>query len=232
MAPSAAKLAAARAAVRCVQSGMTVGLGSGSTATIFIQLLGEALAQGSIRDIRGLATSVQSEQLARSLDIPLVDFSQCTACDVTIDGADEVTDQLDLIKGLGGALLREKVVAQNSRMLVIIAEPEKRVKTLGTRSPLPVEVTRFGLAAHERFLRSLGSEPELRRAPDGLPYLTDNGNHIFDCRFPQGLPRPGDIARSIAARAGMVEHGLFLGIAQIALIGKPDGTLETLTRGN
>jgi len=216
------KQLAAAEALKLVRSGMCIGLGTGSTATIFIELLGHAVKSGDLSDIRGVPTSVQSDQLARSLGIELVNFSNVFKCDLTIDGADEVSPRLELIKGLGGALLREKIVAQNSDRLVIIADASKRVLKLGTRSPLPVEVVRFALAAHERFLKNLGSEPNLRRAPDGLPFITDNGNYIFDCRFPRGIDDAPRLAHELGDHAGIVEHGLFLGLAKLALIADED----------
>jgi ribose 5-phosphate isomerase A len=227
---SSPKEIAARAALEHVSSGMTVGLGTGSTATAFIQLLGQSLSSGRLKDIVGIPTSVQSDQLARSLNIPLVDFSDHARCDVTIDGADEIDPKLDLIKGLGGALLREKVVAQNSSKIIIIADDTKRVLRLGSRTPLPVEVTRFALAAHERFLRSLGCEPAMRRAADGLPFETDNGNYVLDCRFPQGITDAAGLAAKLEARAGIVEHGLFVGLASMALIATDTGTLIPMGR--
>ncbi len=221
---------AARAALEHVRSGMTVGLGTGSTATLFIEVLGQAIASGRLSDVVGVPTSVQSDQLARSLKIPLVDFSERPRCDVTIDGADEIDPRLDLIKGLGGALLREKIVAQNSDKLIIIADESKRVLRLATRSPLPVEVTRFALVAHERFLRSLGCEPALRRAPDGLPFETDNGNYILDCRFSQGISDAPALAQKLSMRAGIVEHGLFIGLASVALIATESGVVNPMSR--
>ncbi|HQY89342.1 MAG TPA: ribose 5-phosphate isomerase A [Tepidisphaeraceae bacterium] len=229
MQDSQSKRLAAQEALKLIRSGMTVGLGTGSTATIFIQLLGEALAQKKLANIIGVPTSVQSDQLARSLGIPIVEFSHDhPVCDVTIDGADEIDDGLDLIKGLGGALLREKVVAQNSRKLVIIADESKRVSKLGTRGQLPVEVTKFALSAHEMYLESLGCTPTLRRAKDGSPFVTDNGNHIFDCKFQNGIEDAPKLAEQLSTRAGIVEHGLFIGLATQAFIGMSDGTCVKL----
>lgn len=220
---------AARAALKLVRSNTTVGLGSGSTATLFIEALGQALQAGDLHDVVGIPSSVPSESLARAVGIPVVDFGTHAYCDLTIDGADEFDPSLDLIKGLGGALLREKIVAQHSRQLVIIVDESKRVDRLGQKSPLPVEVTPFALAAHERFLRALGATPTLRAAGDGTPYMTDNGNHILDCRFADGIGDARGLAVALAAQAGIVEHGLFLGLASSVIVASADG-VQTIDR--
>lgn len=224
------KRLAAAEALTLVQSGMKLGLGTGSTATHFIELLGEALAAGTLRDIVAVPTSVGSELLAREKRIPLADFSAVASCDLTVDGADEIDPSLQLIKGLGGALLREKIVAQNSKRLIIIADHTKLVAKLGTKSPLPVEVIGFANEAHERFLRSLGCEPVIRRTSGGMVFVTDNGNHIFDCRFADGISDAASIARQLAGRAGIVEHGLFLGLAERAIVAQADGSVRTMQR--
>src|SRR4051794_31853459 len=174
------KQRAAEAALQFVNSGTVVGLGTGSTADFFLQALAAALRAGAVRDIRGLPTSRQSERRATELGIPLTTFADVGRADVTIDGADELGPGLNLIKGLGGALLREKIVAQNSARLVIIVDASKEVPVLGTKGPLPVEVAQFGHEAQATFLRSLGAEPALRRASDGSTVITDNGNVIYD----------------------------------------------------
>jgi ribose 5-phosphate isomerase A len=220
------KQRAAEAALKFVRSGMVVGLGTGSTADQFLQALSAALKAGSIRDIRGVPTSRQSEKRAEALGIPLATLAQCPHPDVTIDGADEVAPNLDLIKGLGGALLREKIVAQNSRELVIIADSGKAVAKLGTHSMLPVEVVPFAHEVQEGFLQSLGAMPVLRRSADGAAFVTDNGNYIYDCRFVNGIDRPGELEEHLRMRAGIVETGLFLGIAKIALIADESGVAE------
>jgi len=222
------KQRAAEAAVTYGQSGMIVGLGTGSTADFFLQALAAALASGRVRSIRGVPTSKQSERRAIELAIPLTTLAESPAVDVTIDGADEVDPQLELIKGLGGALLREKVVAQNSKKLVIIADAGKVVSRLGERSPLPVEVTVFGHEVQPAFLKSLGAEPTLRRNAAGEPFVTDNGNYIYDCRFAR-MDDPRQVEAKLKARAGVVETGLFLGLARVVLIGKDDG-VETRER--
>jgi len=224
------KALAAHEALRLVRPGMTVGLGTGSTATHFIEQLAVEVQVGRLHGVVGIPTSDRSDQLARLLGIPIVGFDTHPRCDLTVDGADEADGTLDLIKGLGGALLREKLVAQNSERLVIIVDASKRVARLGTKGPLPVEVTRFGLPAHERFVRDLGAEPTLRLGPDGGPFVTDNGNHILDCRWPGGVADPAAIASALSARAGIVEHGLFLGLAECLIVAHPDGRVEQFER--
>ena len=219
---------AARAAIEHIDSGMTIGLGTGSTAQIFIDLLGAELKSGRINNIRGVPTSVRSHDQARHLGIELVDFSQVDSCDVTIDGADEVSPTLDLIKGLGGALLREKIVAQNSKKLIIIADSSKAVAHLGAKVPLPVEVTQFSYQASERFLRTLDCTPTLRQGDGGKPYVTDNGNFIYDCRFDAPFD-PKVLDAKLKSRAGIVETGLFVGIAAVAIIAT-DSDLNVLRR--
>ena len=222
------KQRAAEAAIAFVQSGMVVGLGTGSTADEFLRALADALSSGRLRDIRGVPTSRQSEQRARELGIPLATLAECPNPDVTIDGADEIAPNLDLIKGLGGALLREKIVAQNSRQLIIIADAGKRVQTLGTRSALPVEVAQFGHESHVRFFTGLGAKPVLRRTTSGDVFVTDNGNYIYDCRF-DGIPDPRKLEGLLLHRAGVVDSGLFLGLASGALIAD-DTTVQHLRR--
>lgn len=211
------KQRAAAAALAFIESGMVVGLGTGSTSECFLQALASVLKRGVLRDVRGVPTSLQSERRARELGIPLVTFSQCPRPDITIDGCDEVDDRLDLIKGLGGALLREKIVAQNSRRLIIIADASKRVSRLGTRCPLPVEVAVFAYETHREFFVTLGASPSLRHTPEGSIFITDNGNYIYDLRFDQ-IDNPSGLDATLRARAGVVGSGLFLGMAERALI--------------
>jgi ribose 5-phosphate isomerase A len=210
------KQRAAEAAMKYVRSGMVVGLGTGSTADLFLQALAAALKDGRVRDVRGVPTSRQSERRAQHLGIPLTTLADSPHPDVTIDGADEVAPNLDLIKGLGGALLREKVVAQNSKKLIIIADSDKAVARLGTRAMLPVEVVPFAHEVQATFLKSLGAVPTLRRTADAV-YLTDNGNYIYDCKF-NGIDDPEDLDLKLRRRAGVVETGLFVGMADVALI--------------
>ena len=166
------KQRAAEAAIQFVENGMVIGLGTGSTADQFLQVLSAALKSGRLRDVRGVPTSRHSEQRAAQLGVPLITLADCPRLDLTIDGADEVAPNLDLIKGLGGALLREKIVAQNSARLIIIADAGKSVTKLGARSMLPVEATPFAHEIHEPFLRALGAAPTLRKDPSGSPFVT------------------------------------------------------------
>jgi ribose 5-phosphate isomerase A len=220
------KQRAAQAALKHVQSGMVVGLGTGSTADFFLIALADAIRTGQLRDIKGVPTSKQSERRSMEMGIPLFSLAQCPVCDVTVDGADEVAPDLNLIKGLGGALLREKIVAQNSKKLVIIADESKVVRHLGEKSPLPVEVAQFGYETQERFLRTLKAEPKLRVSPGGMVFVTDNGNYIYDCYFKAGIESPAYVESALNHRAGIVESGLFLNMATVALIGTESSVLE------
>jgi ribose 5-phosphate isomerase A len=219
---------AGQAALAYIKDGMIVGLGTGSTAKLFIDALGAALKDGKIKNIKGIPTSVRSEEQAKQLGIALTTFAETPTVDVTVDGADEVGPGLNLIKGLGGALLREKLVAQNSRKLVIVADDGKKVSVLGTKSPLPVEVTKFSHEASERFLRSLNCVPTLRKFENGSPYVTDNNNYIYDCRFTK-IDDPRAVEEKLSHRAGIVETGLFIDMADVVLIAGSEG-VETLKR--
>jgi len=211
------KQRAAEAAIPYVQSGMAIGLGTGSTADYFLQALSAELKAGRVRGVRGVPTSRRSELRAQELGIPLINLAQYPNPDLTVDGADEIDPNLELIKGLGGALVREKIVAQASRLLIIIADSSKCVSVLGERRPLPIEVVQFAHETHEAYFRKLGAQPLLRRTPEGTPYVTDNGNCIYDCRFAR-IDRPAEIEEAILHRAGVVDCGLFIGIARLALI--------------
>jgi ribose 5-phosphate isomerase A len=215
---------AGRAALDEVRSGMTLGLGTGSTVRHFLDALGEALASGAVERIRGVPTSEATASQARGLGIPLLELHEAGSLDLAIDGADEVTPGLDLVKGLGGALLREKMVVQAAQRFVVIADASKRVDRLGTRAPLPVEVVPFGWQAHLPFFRGLGADPRLRTASDGAtPYVTDNGNRVVDLAFPAGIADPQAMERDLARRAGVVETGLFLGLAHRCYLATPEG---------
>ena len=202
---------------------MVLGLGTGSTVRHFVDLLGAAIANGSLTDIVGVPTSLQTEAQARALEIPLVDLGDRDSLDLTIDGADEVDPSLDLIKGLGAALLREKMVAQASKRLLIISDDSKLVERLGTRSPLPVEVVDWAVAAQKRFLESTGAIVTLRTASDGSTVRSDNGNVFLDCAFANGINEPVELERTLLYRAGVVNTGLFLGMADEAVIAQPSG---------
>ena len=209
-----AKILAARKALEFIEEGMVVGLGSGSTATQFIKLLGEQVKHGL--KIRGIASSKASEELATSLTIPIVDFNTCPEIDVTVDGADEVAPRLALIKGGGGALLREKIVASASRRFIIVADSSKVVSQLG-KFPLPIEVIPMASPIVMRKLLNLGIRPKVRRLEAGSEFITDEGNVILDCEC--GLiDDPNKLAASIRQIVGVVEHGLFLDMADTALI--------------
>ncbi len=214
MAHDLEKEAAARASLRFVQDGYVVGLGTGSTAAHFIQLLGEQVKNG-LR-IRGIPSSVRSGEQAASLGIPLTTLDECQQIDVTVDGADEVDPQLRLIKGGGGALLREKIVASATRQMVIVVDATKRVPVLG-KFPLPVEVIKFAQALIKKKIEALGAAVQLRLGQDGKPYLTDENNHILDCRFGQ-IADADRLARTLSDMPGVVEHGLFIGMASLVLV--------------
>jgi ribose 5-phosphate isomerase A len=214
------KKRAADAAIPFLHDGMIIGLGTGSTADFFLQALSAALKSGQLKSIRGVPTSRACELRAIQLGIPLTTLVESPELDVTVDGADEFDPKLNLIKGLGGALIREKIVAQASGQLIIIADTSKQVPKLGTHSPLPVEVVQFSHEIHVPFFKSLGATPALRMA-DGKPFITDNGNLIYDCTFPGMDDLPG-IERKLHDRAGVVGTGLFLGIATRVLVADND----------
>jgi ribose 5-phosphate isomerase A len=211
------KQRAAEAALEMLADDMVVGLGTGSTVDFFLVALAQSIKAGRLCNIRGVPTSRRSEQRAAELGIALTTLAESPAPDITIDGADEIAPNLDLIKGLGGALLREKIVAQSSKKLVIIADASKTVTALGSHQPLPVEAASFGHETHAGFLRSLGCAPTLRRQTDGSPFITDNSNVIYDCRFPR-IDDPRRLELKLKSRTGIVESGLFLGMTHLALI--------------
>jgi ribose 5-phosphate isomerase A len=220
-----AKILAAKKSLEFIKDGMVVGLGSGSTATHFIQLLGEQVKRGL--KIRGIASSKASEDLAASLTIPIVDFNTCPEIDVTIDGADEVAPGLALIKGGGGALLREKIVASASKRFIIVADSSKVVPHLGA-FPLPVEVIPMAAPLVARKLQDLGVNPSIRHHSNGDDYITDEGNLILDCKCGT-IEDPQKLAASIRQIVGVVEHGLFLNMANLALIAS-NTEVKELTR--
>jgi ribose 5-phosphate isomerase A len=216
------KRRAAARALSEVRDGMVLGLGTGSTVAHFLDLLGTALAKGALTDLAGVPSSVWTEHEARRLGIPLTTLADHPRLDLTVDGADEVTPDLDLIKGMGGALLREKIVAQASERFVIIGDHRKGVTRLGTASPLPVEVVDWAWSGHVRYLKQLGAKVSVRSCDDGSPYKSDNGNLILHCRFPDGIDDPHALDRALHGRAGVVETGLFLGLADEAILAGPD----------
>ncbi|MGA8150233.1 MAG: ribose-5-phosphate isomerase RpiA [Terriglobales bacterium] len=216
------KEAAARASLRFVHDHQIVGLGTGSTASYAVRFLGERVQAGL--KIRGIPTSVHTKQLAASLGIPLTTLEEFQQIDVTIDGADEVDPQLNLIKGGGGALLREKIIASATRQLVIIGDSGKRVPMLG-RFPLPVEIIPFARPLLAKRIAALGATVSLRADASGKPFITDEGHHILDCRFGQ-IPDPPKLARQLEAMPGVVEHGLFIAMASVVLIAKGNEVQE------
>jgi ribose 5-phosphate isomerase A len=227
---SAAKQRAGETAVdRYVRSGMRVGLGTGSTAVWAIRRLGALLASGALTDVAGVPTSEASRAEAQVCGVPLTTLDDDPRLDLTIDGADEVSPALDLVKGAGGAHLREKVVAQASDRLVIVCDPSKLVAALGENFAIPVEVVRMARRPEQEFLESLGARVGWRQRSDGAgPFVTDEGNWILDADF-GALPDPAAVLRRLQARAGVVEVGLFLGLADVVLVAEPDGVRE-LTR--
>ncbi|MGC2247945.1 MAG: ribose-5-phosphate isomerase RpiA [Terriglobales bacterium] len=217
---------AGRAAAKLVNDGDIVGVGTGSTAYFAILALGERVKAGL--KIIGIPTSNASAELARGVGIPLSTLDQHSAIDIDIDGADEIDPHLNLIKGGGGALLREKVIATASKKFVVIADSGKLVSTLG-KFPLPVEVISFARAVVEKKIAGLGASVKWRTHPDGSPYATDNGNPILDCSFGK-IEDPPKLARTLSDIQGVVEHGLFIGLASLALIGKGNSVEEITAR--
>src|SRR3984885_8131284 len=216
------KEAAARASLRFVKDGQGVGLGTGSTAADFIQLLGEQVKNG-LR-MRGIPSSERSRGQAASLGIPLTTLDEYQQIDWAVDGADEFDPQLRLIKGGGGALLHEKIVASASRQLVIVADATKRVPGLG-KFPLPGEVIKFAKALVKKRIEALGARVELRQNADSSPFLTDENNYILDCHFGQIRGADG-LANKLSDMPGVVEHGLFIGVANVVLVGNGSEVIE------
>jgi ribose 5-phosphate isomerase A len=222
------KQQAAEHALTFIQSGMALGLGTGSTAKHVVRGLAARLRDGRLHDIVGVPTSEETAALARELGVPLVTLAERPRLDLAIDGADEIDPALDAIKGLGGALLREKIVAASAERFMLVGDETKVVPRLGTRAPLPVEVIPFGLPLCERRLAALGCVPTLRRVAGGDPFRTDEGNLILDCRF-DTIEDALALAVAVKAIPGIVEHGLFLDMAMSALVAGPGG-VRTMTR--
>jgi ribose 5-phosphate isomerase A len=217
------KRRAGERAVDFVTSGMVLGLGHGSTAIFALRRIASLLEAGELQDIRAIPTSSQVERDARELGIPLTTLDEHPEIDLTIDGADEVDDDMNLIKGGGGALLREKIVAQASRREIIVVDETKLSPTLGIQWPVPIAVTPFGWRCQEAFLKALGARVMLRRTEDGSPFNTDEGNLILDADFGT-MSNPEQLADRLNERAGIVEHGLFLGLASDVIVGTVQGT--------
>ena len=222
---------AGREAAASVTSGMRLGLGTGSTVSHFLRHLAERLARGELTDIAGVPTSIRTGTAARALGIPLGTLSELGPLDLAVDGADEVDPALNLIKGLGGALLREKMVVQASRRFIAIVDDTKLVGRLGKLAPVPVEVVPFEFESHLAWFAAEGAVPTLRADGGDGAYRTDNGNVIIDCRFEGGIPDPAVLERRLAHRAGVVESGLFLGMADEAIVAGADGVRRLRREG-
>jgi ribose 5-phosphate isomerase A len=217
------RTAAERAVAEYVRSGMVVGLGTGSTAAFVVRRVGELISNGELEDVRGVATSRRTAELAGEVGVPLVTLEEARPA-VTIDGADEIGPGLNLIKGGGGSLLREKIVAHATEPgggLVVVADGSKLVDSLGGH-PLPVEVEPFGWEATLQDLASLGCEPELRMNGKN-PFVTDGGHYTADCRF-ASIPDPAGLEREVKSIPGALECGLFVGLARAAVMSRPEGT--------
>jgi ribose 5-phosphate isomerase A len=211
---------AAERAVNLVQPGMVVGLGSGSTAGAVIEELGRRLERRVLSEVLGVATSRAAQRHALACGIPLTTLEDHPELDLTIDGADEVDRDGNLLKGAGGALLWERIVAGCSRRLVIVVDRSKLVGRLGTRYPLPIEVTAFGWSTHLAAIRALGGEPVLRMGDGATPYRTDEGHYLIDARFAGGIPDPGLVVSTLRSRPGVVETGLFLDLSPTVIVGR------------
>jgi len=225
-----AKQAAGRCAADLVEDGMTVGLGTGSTVFFTLQRLAERISAEGI-SLRGVPTSIDTETKARELGIPLATLDEVERIALTIDGADEIDGDYQMIKGGGGALLREKVVAKISDRVVTVVGRDKLVERLGTTFLLPVEVVPFALATVARAIKRLGAEPTVRLVQPGKPFVTDNGNQILDCKFDEGIADAHTLAAQLSNEPGIVEHGLFIDLATDVVIGDDSGKAETRSKG-
>jgi ribose 5-phosphate isomerase A len=216
------KKMAGEKAVEYIESGMVVGLGFGSTVIHSLRLIGELIRRGELEGIQAIPTADLIADEARRAGIPLTSLEEHPRIDVTIDGADEVDPELNLIKGGGGALLREKIVAQATTLNIIVVDEQKFSPVLGTNFDLPIEIVPFGWRPLEEYLRSIGAEPQLRTKADGKSFVTDSGNFILDCHFGT-IDDPYALSAELKSRAGIVEHGLFLDLASEVIIAAGDG---------
>jgi ribose 5-phosphate isomerase A len=217
------KSAAEFAVTKFIRSDMIIGLGTGSTAIFALYKISELLKQGELKNLKGIASSLQIESEAKRLEIPISNFDDHSTIDVTIDGADEVDPELNLIKGGGGALLREKIIAQASKREIIVIDESKRSEKLGTKWPVPVEVIPFGWETHEQFFKSIGAKKSILRLSDsGIPFTTDEGNFIMDLYFGI-IENVNSLAGKLKSRAGIVEHGLFIDIATDLVVASEKG---------
>ncbi|HEX5830836.1 MAG TPA: ribose-5-phosphate isomerase RpiA [Gemmatimonadaceae bacterium] len=217
-----AKRDAARRAAALVEPGMAIGLGTGSTSAYMVEEIGRRLREGTLHDVRGVPSSRATAELARAAGIRLVTLEEQPVLDLVLDGADEVTADGAMLKGGGGALLREKIVAARGRRVVIMVDASKLVPRLGTRAPLPVEVVAFGWSTHLEPLRALGGRPVLRRDVSGAPYLTDDRHFILDVGFENGMADPHWLEPRVRLRPGVVETGFFLGFQPEVIVGAAD----------
>ncbi|MGQ0560527.1 MAG: ribose-5-phosphate isomerase RpiA [Gemmatimonadota bacterium] len=225
----AQKRAAAVKAVELIEDGMKLGLGTGSTARHVLHAIAERRARGELARIVGVPTSHATHDLAGELGIPLGSLDEQPRLDIAIDGADEVDPELNLIKGLGGALLWEKIVANAAERLVIVVDESKLVQQLCDRAPVPIEVVRFAWSTHLRFLEDLGGKPQLRKIGDE-PFVTDSGNYIIDCAFEDGLSDAWQLEMELQQRPGVVASGLFLDMAESVIVAAEAG-INVLARG-
>ena len=226
---SGLKQEAAKYAVGFLKSGMIVGLGHGSTAVFALRCISQLLKEGQLKNVLGIPCSHQVEREAQHLGILLTTLEEHPVIDVTIDGADEVDPNLNVIKGGGGALLREKIVAQASLREIIVVDECKLSPALGTHGPVPLEVTPFGWDTQLSYLESIGGRTLLRQGDDGTSFKTDQGNLILDCTFGP-IDRPAQLAANLSERAGIIEHGLFLGLARDVIVAGRSG-IRHLKRG-
>ncbi len=217
------KRQAAERAVEFVEDGMVLGLGTGSTVRHVIEILAERRKQGALRSVVGIPTSRATEWFARDLGLRLSALEEEPRVDLTIDGADEVDPHLNLIKGMGGALLWEKIVASNSERFIVVVDEGKLVRRRGERSPMPLEVVPFGWNTQLSWLDHLGAEPLLRLAANGSPFVTDSGHFIIDCHFKDGIAEPNRLQREVKQRPGVVDSGLFLGLVDTVVVGGVEG---------
>jgi ribose 5-phosphate isomerase A len=216
------KQQAAKAAVELIQPGMILGLGHGSTAKFAIEAVGYKIKKGEIHDVVAVPCSKQTESDMKRLGIPIVDLNSIPRIDLTIDGADEVDPELNLIKGGGGAVLREKIVAQVSKRYVIIVDEEKLSPALGTKFFVPLEILPFGWERQSDYLKSIGGYPALRKDKSGQPVLSDQGNYLLDCKFGP-ISDLRKLAKQLESRSGILEHGLFLNLATDVIAAGPKG---------
>lgn len=224
------KRAAAEKAVSLIEDGMILGLGTGSTARHVLQVIAERRGRGELQRIIGVPTSRATHDLATELGIPLSTLDDNPQLDLAIDGADEVDPDMNLIKGLGGALLWEKIVANAAERLVIVVDEAKMVEILCERAPVPIEVVKFAWTTHLGFLEDLGGKAA-RREKDGEPFVTDSGNYIIDCAFADGLSDAWQLEMELQQRPGVVESGLFLDMAESVIVAAAGG-INVLARGD